>query len=200
MTALDDRLRALGDALDLDDTALADVVIARLDEPVGGRRAGVARVAAAVVVAIALTVAIVPSSRRAVAGWLGFDGVRLDRQPGLSVPDTPDSLDRGAVGTVVVVDDSTVLVSEFVGTLDNPALGKVVGDGTDVREVTVGGVLGLWIDGAPHEVSFLDGAGEIVFEGFAGNTLLWQDGSLIRRVEGFADVDAAIAFAESFGT
>jgi hypothetical protein len=104
------------------------------------------------------------------------------------------------IGTIVEVDDREVLVSEFVGTLDNPAIGKTVGDGTAVRQVEVGGELGLWIDGAPHDVSFFDEQGEIVFQRFAGNTLLWQDGSTIRRLEGFADVGAAIEYAEQLAS
>lgn len=34
-----------------------------------------------------------------------------------------------------------------------------------------------------------------MFERMAGNTLLWQHGDVIARVEGFADLDAALAFA-----
>ena len=65
-----------------------------------------------------------------------------------------------------------------------------------MQQVEVGGELGLWIDGAPHDVSFFDEQGDLVFERFAGNTLLWQDGSIVRRLEGFADVGSAIEYAE----
>jgi hypothetical protein len=239
VTTLDQRLRALGDALDLDLDAgdgdgLADAVLARLDEPppsVDGRP--LLRVAAAVLIVLALVAVAVPSSRRTVADWFGFDGVRLERRPGAPAVSVPDPLDRNAtaadsssddpsddtsyetsdetsdepavddppveIGTIVEVDDREVLVSEFVGTLDNPAIGKTVGDGTAVRQVEVSGELGLWIDGAPHDVSFFDEQGDIAFRRFAGNTLLWQDGSTIRRLEGFADADAAIEYAEQLG-
>jgi hypothetical protein len=153
-----------------------------------------------VVVLAGATVAAIPSSRRAVADWFGFDGARIERQPDLSVPAEPDPIDGGSVGTVVDVGDDEVLVSSFTGTLDNPALAKVAGDGTRVQRVTVHGELALWIDGEPHEVSFFDERSEIIFQRFAGNTLLWQDGSLIRRLEGFSDVAAAIDYAESLGT
>lgn len=202
MTLLEDRLRDLGEALDVSDDGLVDEVMAQLDQParssVPSRLTGL-RVAAAVLVAIAVGVAIVPSSRRAVADWFGFDGARIERRPDLEVPTTPDPLDRGAVGTIDEVEGTEVLVSTFDGTLDTPALGKTLGPGSDVTEVVVGDAFGLWIDGEPHEVGFRDADGHIVFEGFAGNTLLWQDGDLIRRLEGFADVETAIAYVESIG-
>ena len=100
----------------------------------------------------------------------------------------------------MTVDGTEVLVSEFIGSLDTPAVSKTVGDGSAVVEVEVGGAPALWIEGDPHEVAFLDADGEVVVERFAGNTLLWQDGRVIRRVEGFDDVDAAIDLAESVGT
>lgn len=199
--AIEERLRSLGDVLDLTERDLVDDVLARIDEPPAPTaRVPVVRVVAGLVFVMALAVAVIPSSRRAVADWFGFDGARIERRPVISVPATPDPLDRGAVGTVVVADGSQVLVSEFVGTLENPALTKIVGDGTSVVPVEVDGQLAVWIDGDPHEVSFTDRRGEVVFEGFAGNTLLWQDGPVIRRLEGFADVEAAIAYAESIGT
>lgn len=215
-TALDDRLRDLGTVLAIDGDDAGELirsVLARIDEPESpstdrsASRPGVRsaiRIAAVVVVLVAAAVAAVPSSRRAVADWFGFDGARIERQSDLPVPAEPDPIDPGAdgdtVGTVVDIGNDEVLVSEFVGTLDNPALVKVAGDGTRVQQVTVHGEVALWIDGEPHEVSFLDERGEIVVRRFAGNTLLWQDGPLIRRVEGFSDVDAAIDYAESFGT
>ena len=239
MTMLEDRLRSLGDALDLDtdDDRVVEAVLARLDEPPDRRTISDRswlRVAAALVLVVALVAVAVPSSRRTVADWFGFDGVRIERRPdapGASVPDPFGADDTGsddtgsddtgsddtgsddaavdpgdpvesstdAIGSVVEVDGRDILVSEFVGSLDNPAIGKTVGDGTTVQQVEVGGELGLWIDGAPHDVSFFDEQGDLVFERFAGNTLLWQDGSIVRRLEGFADVGAAIEYAEQIG-
>jgi hypothetical protein len=200
MTDLDDRLRSLGESLALDTRTLTTDVLARLDEPQRRQGPGVLRVAAATVLVLAILAVSFPSSRRAVADWLGFDGVRIERRPLDDVPTTADSLERPGVGTIANAGGRDVLVSAFVGTLDNPALGKTLGTGSDVTEVMVDGALGLWIDGAPHEVSFLDADGVIVFEGFAGDTLLWQDGPLIRRLEGFDDVRDAVAYAVSLGT
>ena len=229
MTMLDERLRALGDALELEpvdglsdtsrsDSALIDAVLERLDEPTSPGRHPVLRVAAVLVVALAVAAVAVPSSRRTVADWFGFDGVRIERRPGAPTASTPDPIDPevssaddksgdlgdpddppASIGTVVDVDGADILVSEFVGTLDNPAIGKTIGDGTNVRQVEVSGEFGVWIDGAPHDVSFYDERGDIVFERFAGNTLLWQEGAVVRRLEGFPDVTTAIAYAEQLG-
>lgn len=207
MTMLEDRLRALGDGLDLDggrDGELADSVLARLDEAGHPSSEGppLLRIAAAIVLVLAIAIAAVPSSRRAVADWFGLDGVRIERRPDVSVPAEPDPLDGGAdgaVGEVVDVDGTDVLVSEFTGTLDNPAIRKIASAATTVVSVDVDGEFGLWIAGAPHDVSFYGANGDIEFERVAGNTLLWQDGTVIRRLEGFADVDRAIEYAELIG-
>jgi len=228
MTMLEERLRSLGDALDLDTgpdatdadpteaeaaTTLADAVLGRLDEPPVHRGHTVLRIAAALVVVVALVAVAVPSSRRTVADWFGFDGARVERRPDAPTASTPDPFvdapttgaegsdvsddpANGSIGTVIEVDGIDVLVSDFVGTLDNPAIGKIVGDGTSVRQVDVGGEVGIWIDGEPHDVSFYDERGDIVFERFAGNTLLWQDGPVVRRLEGFPDAATAVAYAE----
>ena len=248
MTMLEDRLRSLGDVLDLEpgadptdgdptdegqidtglvDTGLVDAVLARLDEaPARPDRRRPAdrpwlRVAAALLLAVALVAVAVPASRRTVADWFGLDGVRVERRPGAPAVSAPDPFDGDvtsgvdspaappdadvssgstapSIGTVVGVGGVDILVSEFVGSLDNPAIGKTIGDGTSVQQVEVDGEFGLWIDGAPHDVSFFDEDGDIVFERFAGNTLLWQDGEVVRRLEGFADVTDAVEYAEQW--
>ena len=207
MTMLEEQLREFGERLDVDgvdDGALVARVLARLDgeaEPDGSqrhaRRSTPMRIAAAATVLVVAVVVAVPSSRRTVAGWFGFDGAQIERSPRLDGPATPSPLGDRGVGSTTVVDGDDILVAEILGTLDNPGLGKVLGADVDVTEVTVNGAFALWIDGAPHEVSFFDADGEIVFRGFAGNTLLWQDGEVIRRLEGFDTVGAAIVYAES---
>ena len=204
MTTIEDRLRSLGDVLDLDDRDVVVGVLARLDGPSARgdvqRRSHPVRIVAAIVLVLALAVALVPNSRRAVADWFGFDGVRIERRPGASVPDRPDPLDRGdAVGTVVTVAGVDVLVSEFDGSLDASLITKVATADTTIRTVVVGDDVGVWIAGEPHQVTLPDAQGRVVFDGFAGNTLLWQDGDVIRRLEGFDDVDAAIDYAVSLG-
>jgi hypothetical protein len=97
----------------------------------------------------------------------------------------------------MVVDGVAVLVSALDGTIDGGLITKAVGGDSSVREVDVAGHRGVWIDGAPHDLAYLTGDGEVVFERFAGNTLLWQDGDVLYRVEGFPTLADALGFASS---
>lgn len=196
---LDDRLRDLGTHLDLDEPSLADSVNAMLDEtptrPSGSR---VLRVAAVLLVALVAVTVAVPSSRRVVAGWFGFDGVTIERDPSLAPAPTADAVqDAAASGAGTTVNGMDVLVSSFPGRIESDALMKTIGDGTDIVRVDVAGAAGVWINGDPHEMAFRSGSGEFVVQRFAGNTLLWQDGAVIRRLEGFESVTAAIAYAST---
>lgn len=183
MNDLEQRLGELGDRLRLDADGLVDDVLARLDVPAPS--AGSTRpwlVAAAVLVAVVAAALVVPSSRQAIADWFGLDGVRIEQQPGLSVP----AFDDLPVG---------VVVDEFDGSLDPQLLTKLLSEDTGIQRVEVEGLPGLWIDGAPHELVIRDASGEVVSRRFAGNTLLWQDGDTIRRVEGLGSLDEALEFA-----
>jgi hypothetical protein len=252
MIDLERRLSTLADELDLDDDVdarglLVDQVLARLDEP---DRSGWSRrslqVAALVVLVVAASVVAVPSSRRTLADWFGFDRARIELRPDLSVPEqapvisptptdaepsgaappTPsetlpsetlpsetspsetlpsetlpsETLPSGSLpgpgrSSTVLVDGIAVLVSALDGTLDDGLITKMVGGDSSVREVDVAGRRGVWIDGAPHDLAFLTGDGEVVFERFAGNTLPWQDGDVLYRVEGFPTLADAAAYA-----
>lgn len=218
MTIIEDRLRALADEFDFGDASVADGVLDRIASrspsatPVAHREWSWHQVAAIVVVVIAAAVLAVPSSRHAVADWLGFGGVQIERVPDLSVPATASPVEPATASPieptvgptieqgVVEVDGTEVLVSEIPGMLEQPLLSKTVGDGTDVIQVEINGSPGVWIVGAPHEVAYRADDGSFVFERFAGDTLLWQDGEVIRRVEGFETLEAALRFAEDFGT
>ena len=244
MTDLARRLSRLGDELDLDDDVVAswqlvDRVLARLDEPDrGGWSRRSLQVAALVVLLVAALAVAVPSSRRTVADWFGFDRARIELRPDLSVPDQPpvispaptdagtsgsapptrpaglpseslpseslpsdsvpfDSLPGPGRSSTMVVDGVAVLVSALDGTIDGGLITKAVGGDSSVREVDVAGHRGVWIDGAPHDLAYLTGDGEVVFERFAGNTLLWQDGDVLYRVEGFPTLADALGFASS---
>jgi hypothetical protein len=93
-----------------------------------------------------------------------------------------------------------LLVTEFRGDLEPDFIGKLVSQGTSVEEVTVDGGRGLWISGEPHVVFYRDGNGEVRDETLrlAGNTLLWERGSLLLRIESKLTREEALAIARSF--
>jgi hypothetical protein len=68
-----------------------------------------------------------------------------------------------------------------------------------VRAVEVGGILGLWIDGAPHVITFEDAAGDIHEEEtrLAGNVLMWERAGVTHRIETTLPREEALALAES---
>ena len=171
---LEARLLALGEAMEFPRAAtLADDVLGALEEPVAIRqrrrwRRPLLAVAAAMIVIVATTLAV-PGSRRAVARWFGFDGYRIER-----VVDLPD-VDAGPapIGPLVTRGDLTT-----------EAFAKLTRIGTDVREVDVNGRPGFWISGGEHLFFTYDRDGSRQEQRLAGNTLVWQDGDEIVRIEG----------------
>lgn len=95
-----------------------------------------------------------------------------------------------------------VLVSQFVGRLDGGFFSKVVGPGTTVEPVTVGGAPGFWLAGDPHQFLYTDAHGNVLSASvrLAGNVLLWQRGTVTLRLESGLGRDAAIALASTFST
>lgn len=201
MSDLEARLADLGHALDVGDSAVAaGAVMERLDEsmsPGGGRRGWLLKVAAVVVVVVGV-LAAVPRSREALADWLGLRGVRIERRDerGAGTP-APFTLPGPGQSRSVTVDGKQILVSSIAGVLDEILIRKTVGPGTGVQQVMVGGSPGLWIDGEPHDVLYRLPDGDVTVARAAGNTLLWQNGEVLHRVEGFDDLASAIAFAAS---
>lgn len=199
MSDLEARLADLGNALDVGDSAVAaGVVMARLDgsvAPRGGRRGWLLKVAVVVVVVAGALVAV-PRSREALADWFGLRGVRIERRDerGGGTP-APFALPGPGQSRMVTVDGKQILVSSIAGVLDDGLVRKIVGPGTGVQQVMVGGAPGLWIDGEPHDVLYRLPDGDVTVTRTAGNTLLWQTGEVLRRVEGFDDLASAVAFA-----
>lgn len=91
------------------------------------------------------------------------------------------------------------LLSEFRGEIDPAFFGKVVGPGTSIEPVSVGGDRGWWIAGNPHILIYRAPDGQIRDDQIrlAGNTLLWQHGDLILRLESGLSRDDAIRAAET---
>ena len=194
------RLAQLGDDLALDDDSrLPDRVLARLDEPAPRRsRTRVLIGIAAALLVVSTVVVAIPDARHAVARWFGLGGVDIRVEPDLSLPPRSPSFDAPGPGEsrVVVVDGHEVLVSAVSGALDEILLRKSVGNSEQVRQLDVDGHVGLWVSGGSHEVMYFALDGAVLVERVAANTLLWQDGEVLYRVEGFADLPDALAFAK----
>jgi hypothetical protein len=108
----------------------------------------------------------------------------------------PDAIyARDGVATLVYgpLDRPRLVLSELRGAVWEGLLKKVSGTGTRVELVRVNGERGLFLSGAEHYVMFLDERGNVADEptALAGNTLLWNRGELLLRLE--ADVGRAEA-------
>jgi hypothetical protein len=187
---LEARLVALGEGLEFPRAdALVDDVLAELDQsgapatPWRWRRVLLAA-AAVLVIVVAVTLAV-PGSRRAVARWFGFDGYRIER-----VVDLPDiDAAPAPVGPVIVRGDLTT-----------EAFTKLVAQGTDVRRVSVNGLPGVWISGDDHLFFSYRRDGARREQRLAGNTLVWQEGDEIVRIEGDdLTLQQALSIAEESG-
>jgi hypothetical protein len=104
-----------------------------------------------------------------------------------------------SLGTVIVRwRGRRLLLSEFPS-FGAQALKKLAASGTMVDPVTVDGRTGLWIEGAPHTLTFFDR--DIGFQErtilIRGNVLLWLRGRLTLRLEGNLTRSQAIALAQT---
>jgi hypothetical protein len=225
MAELDVALRQLGREIEFPPTPdIASAVRGRLERPRLSLRP-VAIALAVVVVAIGAVLAV-PPARTAILDWLGLRGVSIvhvdklpatpsarplelgrrvsldearARAPWLLVPDDAPDLaymrgDRVSLlwGTPTSV---RLLLSEFRG---RAYIEKLLGPGTDVEPVTVRGEEGAWLEG-PQVVMFRDPVGSIHDNPawLAGNTLLWQHGDLVLRLEGDISKDEALRIART---
>ena len=183
MADLEHRLAALGASLSFPraDT-LVDDVLAEIAAPVRRWRRPLL-VAAAVLLVVAAAVTAVPDARHAVARWLGFDALRIevvDRiPPDLQLQDAP----------------AGVTVDTLPGRIDDGLFVKLVESGLQITPVDVDGQEGYWITGEPHVLMYRNADGEVSEARFAGDTLVWQDGDVIRRIEGDITLDLALELA-----
>ncbi len=90
------------------------------------------------------------------------------------------------------------LVSVFPAQIDDGLFEKALGTTATVRSVDVDGAVGFWIEGAPHQL-FFQHNGEIVPDTLrlATNTLLWQRGDYVYRLEADLSLEAALRVAAS---
>lgn len=92
------------------------------------------------------------------------------------------------------------LVTQFRGVLETSFIGKGVGPGSKIENVQVRDAPGIWIEGQAHLFFYRDGAGNTRQETLrlAGNTLLWQRGDTLLRLEAQVDRQRALEIAASF--
>jgi hypothetical protein len=92
----------------------------------------------------------------------------------------------GALASVIVHEDGRpLLLSEFRATRFD-LLKKLVGSTSVVEPVKVDGARGLWLEGPPHTLTYLDQLGQFRERTVRihGNVLLWTHGNLTLRLEG----------------
>jgi hypothetical protein len=78
---------------------------------------------------------------------------------------------------------------------------KIAGPSTRIEPLTVNGHFGLWMEGAPHVITYFDsnGVGRNKFVRLAGNVLVWSNGHLTLRLEGPLTRDEALRLAKTIG-
>jgi len=93
-----------------------------------------------------------------------------------------------------------ILVTEFPGGMEQKLAQKSVGPGTTVEILTVNGGIGFWIEGRPHVIVYRDPTGYYVSESIrlVRNSLAWQQGNTVLRIEGDLSREEALAIAASF--
>lgn len=205
MIDLERCLSELGEVLAVDDADLSGALTRAASSAADASahrsaRITPSRVAAVVVLVVAAALAIVPSTRDTVGGWLGFDRVSIERRdddptvrpsPTVTAPSGPDPLGE----TVVTYGVTPVLVGTIDGRLSDAFIAKTVAMDDTVVSLDIDGMPAIWIE-EPHDV-VIERGGSAVVERVAGATLLWQDGDVLRRAEGFATLDDAVAYARS---
>lgn len=76
---------------------------------------------------------------------------------------------------------------------------KTLGTGTTVEPIAVDGSRGYWLSGEPHALYYISNEGELREDlgRLAGNTLVWQHGDLIYRLESRLSKARALEVARS---
>jgi len=121
----------------------------------------------------------------------------------LDLGDEPDAIFIRPDGLASVVygdpAEPRLVLSQARGAIYDGFIKKTGGRGTIIREVTVDGEPGLFVDGPDHFVMFLDENGLISDEPtyLAGTVLLWNRDGLLLRLEGELTQAEALELAES---
>ena len=144
------------------------------------------------------------------------DAVALDRPrvlvpAALPTPDTAFTLGAGdgriitlayratAAQTTLAGSDLVLTVMAVPGDTQEALIEKLVGPGTTLDAVSVGGSRGWWIAGASHDILILraDGTVGVLSSALTGDTLVFSRDGTLYRLESALGRDATIAIAES---
>jgi len=92
-----------------------------------------------------------------------------------------------------------VLVTEARGSFEFGLLGKLLGPGSRAEQLTVNGVTGIWIEGAPHQFFYRQPNGQFVQDTLrlAGNVLIWNSGDVLIRLEAQIPKEVALRIAST---
>jgi hypothetical protein len=130
----------------------------------------------------------------------GF-GLLLPTAPGIGTPTEVHLNGVPPFGRVTLIYQDRTTLTEFLGAVQPDAFQKVIGGGTTVDPVRVGGADGWWIEGAPHELMILyrdaDGVGRWRQVTVTGHVLIWQAGTVTLRLDTPLDRTSAIALGAS---
>jgi hypothetical protein len=79
-----------------------------------------------------------------------------------------------------------LFISQLEGGGSTAYIEKLIGPGTTLRRLTLGGAPAVWITGTPHGVSYEDRTGTIHTDTprLSGNVLLFERGRVVLRLEG----------------
>ena len=176
-----------------------------------------ATAAALVVVLPGLRITTVPTvptaeavaSRLALGDPIPADTVADGVPAALGLPDEAYVFgDHEVLSLVYLADDELpelagsgigLLVQVIDGALDRERVEKLVAEGASVTAVQVGGEAGFWIEGPPHLVRYTDPDGRERSQRtrLVGDTLVWERGGVLYRIESGLGLDGTLRIAES---
>lgn len=98
--------------------------------------------------------------------------------------------------------DIGLLIQEFRGGLSAGLFQKGVPTSSRIEPVTINGVPGYWIEGGLRAFAYQDARGNVQFEQtrIAGNTLLWEQGGIVYRLESLLSKDDVLRIAARIPT
>ena len=149
-------------------------------------------------------------TRLALGAAVSVDEV-ADIAPGaLGPPSEAYVIGDGAITSLVYVasdelpaldgTDIGLLIQAIQGALDRLQVEKLVAEvGANVTAVSVGGAHGYWIAGPPHLLRYLGPDGDARAEAtrLVGDTLVWERGGTLYRIESGLGLDETLRIAES---